>query len=349
MAYGYGDYGGFAPYVSVAERRRRAAQEMERLRAKGHPVAPVTIEGRKIATSFWGKAWCTNLEGYADYASRLGRGRSYVRNGSVVDLQVAAGTVTARVAGSELYRINVVIEAVPAPRWAALRRDCAGGIDSLVELLQGRLSQPVMERICRRAEGLFPTPREIAFDCSCPDSARMCKHVAAVLYGIGARLDHAPELLFTLRAVDHRELIAGVAAQVPRTRKPSSSARVLADDGLADLFGLDLASEPPAPTPAPPAAPAARVALAAAAVATRTRPPAKAAAKAKAAAVAPKAKAAAVAPKAKAAAVAPKAKAAAVAPNAKAAAVAAKATTKTTAKPAAPTKRAAKTTARTRR
>ncbi len=246
MAYGYG---GFGEYVSVAERRRRAAREMERLAKKGHPVSPVTIEGRKIATTFWGQAWCTNLEGYADFASRLERGRTYVRNGSVVDLQVAAGEVVARVAGSELYRTSITVREVPEDRWAALRRDCAGGIDSLVELLQGRLSTAVMERICRRDGGLFPTPREIAFDCSCPDVASMCKHVAAVLYGIGARLDRAPELLFTLRAVDHAQLIAGVARQVPLTRKRPPAGRLLAIDDLGALFGLDLVSTPaPAPT-----------------------------------------------------------------------------------------------------
>ena len=239
MGYGYDD--GFAPYVSVAERRRRAAAEMERLRQQGHPVAPVVIAGRKIATSFWGLAWCTNLEGYADFHSRLARGRTYARNGSVVDLQIGKGRVDARVVGSELYRTRVTVEPVAAARWDALRADCAGGIDSLVELLQGRLSKPVMERICRRAEGLFPAPDEIEFECSCPDGAAMCKHVAAVLYGIGARLDHAPELLFTLRAVDHGALIADVAQRAPFGRKPLAPGRVLADDGLAELFGLDLA------------------------------------------------------------------------------------------------------------
>ncbi|HVV85910.1 MAG TPA: SWIM zinc finger family protein [Kofleriaceae bacterium] len=247
-------YGGFAPYVSVAERQRRAQAELEKLRKKGHPVSPVVIEGRKIATSFWGKAWCENLEGYADFASRLGRGRTYVRNGSVVDLQVAAGEVEARVAGSALYRTRVTVKAVPAPRWAALRRDCAGGIDSLVELLQGRLSQAVMERICRREEGLFPTPREIDFDCSCPDFASMCKHVAAVLYGIGARLDEAPELLFTLRAVDHGELIAHVAKDLPLATRALDARRVLPSDGLAELFGLDLVMEVALPAEEPAAA-----------------------------------------------------------------------------------------------
>ena len=167
------------------------------------------IEGRKIAKSFWGKSWCSNLERYSDFASRLPRGRSYVRNGLVVDLQIAAGKVAALVSGSELYESTITIAPVRATRWKAICRDCSGSIDSLVELLQGRLAKGVMDRVCREGDGLFPAPGEIKLSCSCPDWADMCKHVAAVLYGVGARLDEQPQLLFVLRGVDENELIAG--------------------------------------------------------------------------------------------------------------------------------------------
>src|SRR4051794_1110427 len=178
----------FRPYVPVAQRRRQAEQKLKKLKKKGQSVAPVTIEGRTIAKSFWGKSWCDNLERYGDYANRLPRGRTYVRNGSVVDLQIDAGAITARVSGSALYKVTVKIATVPKARWNILVSDCAGEIDSLVELLQGRLSQGVMQRMCKQGSGLFPAPKEIKFNCSCPDWADMCKHVAAVLYGVGARL-----------------------------------------------------------------------------------------------------------------------------------------------------------------
>jgi uncharacterized Zn finger protein len=248
-------YGGYPPYVSVAERRRKAAQEMQKLRKKGHPVSPVVIEGRTIARTFWGKAWCDNLERYSDYESRLPRGRTYVRNGSVVDLQIAAGVVTAIVSGSEMYKVRVAVAAVPKPRWASIRSDCAGAIDSLVELLQGRFSSAVMERICQQKTGLFPAPAEIELDCSCPDGAIMCKHVAATLYGVGARLDEQPALLFALRAVDEKELIAAAASRQPLAKKAPGKSRMLAADGLGDLFGLDLADAPPAATVKPKRAP----------------------------------------------------------------------------------------------
>ena len=231
---------GFRPYVSVEERRLRAQKEMEKLRKKGRVVSPVVIEGRKIAKSFWGKAWCDNLERYSDFANRLPRGRTYVGNGSVVDLQIARGKVEAMVSGSEIYRVKVDIAVAAPARWTAICQDCAGSVGSLVELLQGKLSKNVMERVCREADGLFPTPAEIKMSCSCPDWADMCKHVAATLYGVGARLDSDPDLLFTLRGVDRAELISTVGADLPLTTTAAASERVLADDDVAALFGIDI-------------------------------------------------------------------------------------------------------------
>jgi uncharacterized Zn finger protein len=241
------DFYGWKPYVSVAERRRRAADEMARLRKNGHPVSPVVVEGRHIAKTFWGKAWCDNLEGYSDFANRLPRGRTYVRNGSVVDLQIEAGEITAFVSGTDIYRVTVQVTPVSKPRWQSICKDCAGAIDSLVELLQGRFSKGVMERVCRQKTGLFPSPREIQFRCSCPDSAGMCKHIAAVLYGIGARLDEQPELLFRLHSLDENELIAGAGTELPLVKKAPPRSKVLEGEDLSALFGLDIAEDVPKP------------------------------------------------------------------------------------------------------
>ncbi len=243
------DFYGFTPYVSVGSRRALAARELAKLTKKGRTVAPVVIEGRTIAATFWGKAWCDNLECYSDFANRLPRGRTYVRNGSVVDLQILPGRVTALVSGSTMYEVNVTVGPVARARWSAICKDCSGAIDSLIELLQGRFSEGVMTRLCDEKTGLFPSPKEILFTCSCPDWASMCKHVAAVLYGIGARLDHQPELLFTLRKVDHQDLIANAGVDLSKTRRRPASARVLADDDLSEMFGIDLA--PATPTQAP--------------------------------------------------------------------------------------------------
>lgn len=236
------DYWGWKPYVSVAERRRQALREMEKLRKDGHSVSPVTVEGRTIVKTFWGKAWCENLERYSDFANRLPRGRTYVRNGSVIDLQVVPGEIKALVSGSDIYTVAVKIAPVGKARWKSICKDCAGAIDSLVELLQGRLSKGVMERICRQKTGLFPAPSEIDLSCSCPDWADMCKHVAAVLYGVGSRLDQQPELLFRLHQVDEKELIAKAGEALPLTKRGPATAKVLADnEDLSELFGLDMA------------------------------------------------------------------------------------------------------------
>jgi uncharacterized Zn finger protein len=248
-------YFAWRPYVSVAEKRRQAEREVAKLKKRGQSITPVKIEGRTIAKSFWGQAWCTNLERYSDYENRLPRGRSYVRNGSVVDLQIAKGEVTAMVAGSDLYRINIAISPVKASRWKAICRDCAGTIDSLVELLQGRLAKGVMDRVCREGDGLFPSPGEIKLSCSCPDWADMCKHVAAALYGIGARLDERPRLLFVLRGVDENELIARAGTDLPLSKATPHAAKVLDHDDVAALFGLEMAETASFDTPAAPERP----------------------------------------------------------------------------------------------
>jgi uncharacterized Zn finger protein len=217
------------------------------MQKKGAKVLPVVIEGRTIASSFWGKAWCENLERYSDFASRLPRGRTYVRNGSVLDLQVTKGEITAKVSGSELYTIKITITLVAATRWKSICSDCAGSIDSVVELLQGRLAKGVMERVCRQGEGLFPGPKEIKLSCSCPDWADMCKHVAATLYGVGARLDKQPELLFALRGVDAKDMIVGAGTLLAAPKRAAAERKVLVDDNMAALFGLDMAVEGEAP------------------------------------------------------------------------------------------------------
>ena len=245
---GRSDYGGWAPYVPVAQRRRQAERKAAALMKKGQVCRPVHIEGRAIARSFWGKAWCDNLEAYSDYANRLPRGRTYVRNGSVIDLRIDHGKVSALVSGSEVYRVEIGVQALEAAMWKAIVKESTGKVASLIEVLQGRLSKAVMEVVTRQGTGLFPLPRQLGFRCSCPDAASMCKHVAAVLYGVGARLDAEPELLFRLRQVEPHDLIRQVG-DLPAMAAPAEGRLERTD--LSALFGIDLDE-----VPAVPAAPA---------------------------------------------------------------------------------------------
>ncbi|RLA50550.1 MAG: hypothetical protein DRQ65_08855 [Gammaproteobacteria bacterium] len=232
-------YGGWAPYVPVAKRRARAAREINKLRKKGVEIEPVEVQGRKIARTFWGEAWCSHLEQFSDYANRLPRGRTYVRNGSVCHLAISKGKVEAIVSGSSLYKVNIKVTPLPATKWKNVRKQCAGQIGSILELLQGRFSDNVMAIVTDKNNGLFPSPSEINLSCNCPDWAGMCKHIAAVLYGVGTRLDHQPELLFLLRNVDHEELITAELDIQSATSKKGKRRRLAGAD-LADVFGVDM-------------------------------------------------------------------------------------------------------------
>lgn len=240
------------PHVPAAEKRAKAERAVKKAQKDGKAMSPVVLAGRgAIAKTFWGKAWCDNLEAYSDYANRLPRGRSYVRNGSVIDLKIEPGRVLALVMGSSLYKVEIGIAAMPKKQWGALIKDCTGSIASLVELLQGKFSQAVMARLCVPKTGLFPSPKEIRLGCSCPDWASMCKHVAAVLYGVGARLDEQPELLFVLRQVDAADLVAQAAELPAKTKKTPAKAKLLDAAALADVFGIEMATADTAAKRAP--------------------------------------------------------------------------------------------------
>jgi uncharacterized Zn finger protein len=241
----YGGWNEWAPRPTVGERKAAAEKEIAKLRKKGLTPAPVVLEGRTIASTFWGKAWCRNLERYSDISNRLERGRSYVRSGSVVDLQITPGRVAALVRGTSLYKVTITLKPVERARYQAIVGECAGKIDSMVELLQGKLSGAVMEVITDVDRGLFPAPRQIGMDCSCPDGATMCKHVAAVLYGIGARFDQDPKLLFQLRGAEPAELVSSAAAGTLLGARPVAREKKLRGD-LAGVFGIEL-DEGPAP------------------------------------------------------------------------------------------------------
>jgi len=230
-------------YVPVDVQRKRVQKKLAALRKKGMDLAPVQVEGTVIAKTFWGKAWCKNLEKYQDYEHRLPRGRSYLRNGALFDLRVESGKVIAQVMGSSLYEVSITICPMKQEKWLELVRSCSGQIDSLVELLQGKFSKNVMAILTEDEKGLFPQPHEIAMKCSCLDWAGMCKHVAAALYGIGSLLDTQPELLFTLRGVNHLDLLC--AANADAFAVASNEGEMICEGDLSSIFGIDLDDSAP--------------------------------------------------------------------------------------------------------
>ena len=293
------DYGSdWAPYVPVAQRKSQAIKHVAALAKKEkREPSPVKLEGRKIATTFWGSAWCDNLQAYSDFANRLPRGATYVRNGSVVDLVIKPRSISAIVAGSDVYTVKITIEGVAKPAWNKIKKECSASIDSLLDLLGGRFSDGVMKTLTQKGTGLFPSPREIKMSCSCPDYSYCCKHLAAVMYGVGNRLDKQPELLFLLRDVNHQELVSEAMAEGNLERELSegkSKDQTLAGVDLGALFGIELesagaaAKKPQSKSAKSPAKPATRKTKkptakvkAAAVKATTKKPAGKAAAKVK--------------------------------------------------------------------
>jgi uncharacterized Zn finger protein len=233
----------WAPYVPVAKRRANAAREAGKLSKKGQNLRPIQIKSRAIATSFWGLSWCDNLEIYADWANRMPRGRTYARNGSIVDLQIEPGKITALVSGSSLYKIKISIDPLNKQRWQAIRSDCAQQVSSLLDLMRGKLPDAVLARLTDPKQGMFPSPKELKLQCSCPDSATMCKHIAATLYGVGHLLDSEPGLFFKMRGVDQSELVSdALTTQTADDAMGLNQRSDLAGEDLGAIFGIDLAT-----------------------------------------------------------------------------------------------------------
>ncbi|MBF0201503.1 MAG: SWIM zinc finger family protein [Desulfamplus sp.] len=239
-------YYGYPKYVPVAEKQAKAEKKIKQLRKKHPDITPVIIQGSAIATTWWGKEWNKNLERYADYNNRIGRGRSYVRHGAVLDLKIEPGKVKALVQGSmsRPYEVTIDIEKIPNANWVDIKQACKGNMENMQQLIVGKFPKTLAETFTRKGSGLFPAPKEIDFSCSCPDSAYMCKHVAAVLYGIGTRLDSDPTLFFRLRKVNINDLISETIEESKReilSKSSKKTSRVIEDeDSLSELFGIDL-------------------------------------------------------------------------------------------------------------
>lgn len=238
-------YYGFPKYIPVGEKRVKAAKKLKQLRKKNQDINPVILDGSKLTHTWWGKAWNKNLEAYADYSNRIGRGKTYVRHGAVLDLKMYAGKITALVQGnrSKPYSLEIKIKPIPNEKWSKIKKACQGKLISMAKLLDGKFPEELQGIFTRKGSGLFPTPREINFHCSCPDWASMCKHIAAALYGVGSRLDNDPSLFFTLRKVKMDNLVSEVAKDKSRimlSKAKKKTSRVIADSDVSDMFGLDV-------------------------------------------------------------------------------------------------------------
>ena len=230
---------GFREYVPVSKKKQDAKKKLAKLKKDNPDLQPVHIEGRKIANTWWGSSWCKNLESYADYRNRIGRGSAYVKNGFVLDLQIDQGVIEGKVQGTMLYDINIHIDKLDDKNRERLIAAIGHKINNVEDLLSGNFPKEFGELFLTQQKGLFPSPKEIHLDCDCPDWADMCKHVAAVLYGVGARLDKDPLLFFKLRGIDVGDFIKkSIDEKLQNMMKNAGSVtkRVIRDDDIADIF-----------------------------------------------------------------------------------------------------------------
>lgn len=226
----------------AGEIRRKSAASRKKEEKKGNILEPITVQGRTITKNWWGKAWCENLEQYADYESRLDRGKRYVRTGAVIDLKIQKGKVTARVQGTRKtpYKVEIRISPLSEEKCQNIIQRCGKKLENVEKLMTGNFPEE-MQELFQGKDGLFPSPREISFSCSCPDWALMCKHVAAALYGVGVRLDEQPLLFFELRGIDVGRFIdVTLASKVEEmlANVGMPSARIMDEDDAKGLFGV---------------------------------------------------------------------------------------------------------------
>ncbi|MDR2076286.1 MAG: hypothetical protein LBP61_05060 [Desulfovibrio sp.] len=239
MSWGYSYYNHSQP--SVAQQREIAEKRRKKLEKDQVEIQPVIIAGGKIAERWWGIAWNKNLESYADFENRLGRGRSYCKNGLILDLRISEGGIRAQVSGSSVYNVTITIDKLADRHWRGIVAACAKRVENIGTLVEGRFPQELADVFMKQGEGLFPSPKEIHMLCDCPDAAMLCKHIAAVLYGVGARLDRDPLLFFKLRGVDPGELIKKSVEEKMQNLLANAgrkSGRVIADKDIARLFGV---------------------------------------------------------------------------------------------------------------
>lgn len=234
---------GYKNYVTQEELQYKAEKSLKKLKKKNPDIQPVIIEGREIAKTWWGKKWNENLESYADYSNRISRGKSYVKKNLVLDLTITKGTVIALVQGSRAapYEVIIKIDSLKEKNWEKVREECNNSIESMEELVEGKFPKELERLFTEKKFGLFPSPEEIHFGCSCPDWANMCKHVAAVLYAVGARLDHDPMLFFGLRDIDSKGLVKrSMEIRLENMLKNAGkkSSREIGDEDVFDIFGV---------------------------------------------------------------------------------------------------------------
>src|SRR6516225_9973543 len=191
----------------------------------------------QFGQSWWAKRWIAVLESF-DIGARLGRGRSYARNGQVLNIDIAKAEVTAKVQGSrpKPYDVTIQVKSLAEKEWAKVIEALSGQAIYAAKLLAGEMPQDIENVFQEVKLSLFPEKLgDLATECSCPDWSNPCKHIAAVYYLIGEEFDRDPYLLFRLRGLNREDLLR-------RLGKPEGKRKVQVE--CSDKIDQERLSEP---------------------------------------------------------------------------------------------------------
>lgn len=197
--------------MKAADLEAQARRELIELKSAGEEVRPVVGTTRKLAAHFWGSAWMKHLALCESGGWSLSAGRTLLRHGCVLDLQLEAGLIRARVMEERLHDVEIALDPLDGERLEELRTICSGKIDSLVPLLEGTLDDALLATLCNAETGLLPEPGAWHMSCTCPDWSEPCPHAAAAIYAAGILIDAEPSLLFRLRQVSPEDLLQSPA------------------------------------------------------------------------------------------------------------------------------------------
>lgn len=168
--------------------------------------------------SWWAKRWIAVLESF-NIGARLGRGRSYARNGQVLSIEIGKGEVKAKVQGSQSkpYDIKIHIKALSATDWRKLAKALSHQAIFLAKLLAGQMPEDIEKAFKGSGLSLFPERlKDLNTSCSCPDWSNPCKHIAATYYLLGEEFDRDPFLIFKLRGMSREELVGLLGCESKR-------------------------------------------------------------------------------------------------------------------------------------
>lgn len=197
--------------------------------------------------TWWGEQWLNALT-HIDYDNRLPRGRTYANKGAVKDLKLSGGALHAKVQGSRPrpYQVSIQVPSLTEKNVENLLDALVSDPGVIARLLNGELDPSVLTHAQYLGIAIFPSKwKDLAMQCSCPDWAVPCKHLAAAIYLMSREIDSNPFLVFSLRSVDLAQRLKVRGIHIEReaaVQLPRFSALLATDNALVEVTPPDPAT-----------------------------------------------------------------------------------------------------------